>query len=262
MTLQSARQFILDRLQRGYYTFTREEIDRATGGGNATLMALLRLRRQGWVFSPAKGFYIIIDPQHQGTGYLPVEWFIEEWMRFAGSEYYIGLLSAAMLHGAAHHKPQVTQVVRDHRSVNLHKGAYRVDFYHKQEILAAMWEQRKSPAGYYRISTPEMTAYDLLRYPRACPSLDLAATILAELGEQLETERLAQLADLPTDTSVLQRLGWLLDTMGWEEKTSSLAHRLRERRRVWQSLRTDTPREGMRNARWHIIENADVEADV
>ena len=169
MKLQTARQFILDRLQRGYYTFTRTDIDQVLGSGDATRMALQRLRQQGWIFSPAKGFYIIIDPQHQGTGYLPVEWFIEEWMRFTGGDYYVGLLSAAMLHGAAHHKPQVTQVVRDRRRANLHKGAYRVDFYYKQRIIAAMWEQRKSPAGYYRISTPEMTAYDLLRYPRACP---------------------------------------------------------------------------------------------
>lgn len=257
----SVRQFVLDRLQRGYYTFTRDEIDRATGGGDATLMALLRLRRQGWVFSPAKGFYLIIDPQHQGTGYLPVEWFIDEWMRFSGGEYYLGLLTAAMLHGAAHHKPQVTQVMRDRRAANLRKGAYRVDFYYKQAIAVGMWEQRKSPAGYYRISTPEVTAYDLLRYPRACPSLDLAATILAELGERIEAERLAGLLDFGADTAVLQRLGWLLDAAGWEERTTILARRLQQQRRVWQSLRTDAPRMGERNAHWHIIVNAEVEIE-
>ena len=261
MELHTARQFIMDRLQRGYYAFTRDEIDRATGGGDATLMAILRLRRQGWIFSPAKGFYIIIDPQHQGKGYLPVEWFLDEWMRFTGGEYYLGLLSAAMLHGAAHHKPQVLQVVRDCRGANLHKGAYHVDFYHKQQINARMWEQRKSPAGYYRISTPEMTAYDLVRYPRACPSLDLAATILAELGERIEVERLALLTELDTETSVLQRLGWLLDTTGWEEKTVSMARLLQQRRHVWQPLRTDAPRDGEHNMRWHIIVNADVEVE-
>jgi predicted transcriptional regulator of viral defense system len=261
MVLHTARQFILERLQRGYYTFTRAEIDRATSGGDATLMALLRLRRHGWIFSPAKGFYVIIDPQHQGTGYLPVEWFIDEWMHFSGGEYYLGLLTAAMLHGAAHHKPQVTQVMSDHRVANLHKGPYRIEFYYKQRIVAGVWEQRKSPAGYYRISTPEMTAYDLVRYPRACPSLDLAATILAELGERIEAERLVQLTELETDVSVLQRLGWLLDTTGWEEKTEPLAHRLQQQRRVWQPLRTDAPREGERNTRWHIIVNAAVEVE-
>ena len=261
MGLQTARQFILDRLQRGYYTFSRDEIDRATGGGDATLMALLRLRRQGWIFSPAKGFYIIIDPQHQGTGYLPLEWFIDEWIQFAGGEYYIGLLTAAMLHGASHYKPQVTQVMRDRRGVNLHKGVYHVDLYYKQQIVAAMWEQRKSPAGYYRISTPEVTAYDLLRYPRACPSIDLAANIMTELGERIEAERLAMLTEMDTDTSVLQRLGWLLETTGWDEKAEPLAHRLQKRRRVWQLLRTDAPREGERNTRWHIIVNAEVEVD-
>ncbi|MEI7833037.1 MAG: type IV toxin-antitoxin system AbiEi family antitoxin [bacterium] len=251
----------MERLQRGHFTFTRDEINHVTSGGDATLMALLRLRRQGWVFSPAKGYYIIIDPQHQGSGYLPVEWFIDDWMRFTGCEYYIGLLSAAMLHGAAHHKPQVTQLVRDRRGENLHKGAYRIDSYYKQQIVAGMWEQRKSPAGYYRISTPEMTAYDILRYPRACPSLDLAATIMAELGERIEAERLAQLADLDNETSVLQRLGYLLDTTGWKKVTDSLALRLQQRRSVWLPLRTDAPRDGERNKRWHIIVNADVEVE-
>ena len=262
MKLQSARQFILDRLQRGYYTFTRGEIDLATGGGDATMMALLRLRRKGWIFAPGKGFYVIIDSQHQGNGYLPVEWFIDEWVRFTGGEYYIGLMTAAMLHGAAHHKPEVTQVVRDRRVVNLHKGAYRIDFFYKQRIVASCWEQRKSPAGYFRVSTPEMTAYDLLRYPRACPSLDLAATILAELGERIEAERLARLVELNTESSILQRLGWLLDNTGWEDKTAPLAYRLQQHRRVWQPLRTDAPYTGQRNARWHILVNADIEGDV
>jgi hypothetical protein len=106
-----------------------------------------------------------------------------------------------------------------------------------------------------------MTAYDVLRYPRACPSLDLAATIMAELGDRIETERLARLADLDTETSVLQRLGWLLDATGWEKKTAPLAHCLQSRRRVWQPLRTDALREGTRDARWHIIVNAKVEVE-
>ena len=83
-----------------------------------------------------------------------------------------------------------------------------------------MWEQHKSPAGYYRISTPEMTVYNPLRYPRACPSLDLAATILAELGERIEVERLALLTDLDTETSVLQRLRWCWILRGGKRKPS------------------------------------------
>jgi hypothetical protein len=95
-----------------------------------------------------------------------------------------------------------------------------------------------------------------------CPSLDLATTILAELGERIELERLAQLTDLDTETSVLQHeLGWLLDTTGWDEKTALLAHRLQQRRRVWQPLRTAASREGERHARWHIIVNTEVEVE-
>jgi hypothetical protein len=66
---------------------------------------------------------------------------------------------------------------------------------------------------------------------------------------------------METDTSVLQRLGWLLDATGWAEKTPALANCLHQRRHVWQPLRTDAPRNGDRNAHWHIIVNAEVEAE-
>jgi hypothetical protein len=152
--------------------------------------------------------------------------------------------------------------MRDRYAPNLRKGAYRVDFFYKRHIIPTMSEQRTSPAGYYRISTPEMTAYDLLRYPRACPSLDLAATVLTELGERIEADRLAHLPEMETELSVLQRVGWLLDATGWEEKTTLLAQRLHQQRQVWHRLRTDAPPEGERSTRWHIIVNATVESDV
>ena len=69
------------------------------------------------------------------------------------------------------------------------------------------------------------------------------------------------MTDLDTETSVLQRLGWRLDTTGWDEKIALLAHRLQQHRRVWQPERTDASREGERNACWHIIVNAEVEVE-
>lgn len=262
MKILRAKDFLLSKLERGYYTFSLTEAESALGVGKNTWEALNRLAKQGWLFSPSKGFYVIIDPQHQGSGFLPVEWFVDNWMKHLGGGYYLGLLTAAMLHGASHQKPQQTHVVRDKTFPDVDKGSYHISFFYKKSISEACYEQRQSPAGYFNVSTPEVTAYDILRYPKACPSLDLAATVLQELGEKIHPDRLAALVDTGAETSVLQRLGWLLDNTGWEEKTDLLADRLRDKQMVWRAMRTDLPKDGPRDPRWRVIANAEIEADL
>lgn len=262
MKIVRAKDYILSRLEHGYYTFSLQDAENNIGTGEKTLKALGRLAKQGWLFSPSTGFYVIIDPQHQGSGFLPVEWFVDDWMRYLGGQYYIGMLSAAMLHGASHQKPQQVQIVRDKEARNLAKGPYSISFLFKKHIQAACYEQRQSPAGFFNVSTPEVTAYDILRYPKACPSLDLAATVLQELGEKIDPGRLSGLVDTGAEISVLQRLGWLLDNTGWAEKTDRLADRLQGRQMAWRAMRTDLPKDGPRDPRWRIIVNAEIEADL
>lgn len=262
MKVPHAKDFVLSRLEHGYYTFSLQEVENAIGTGEKTQQALNRLAKQGWLFSPSRGFYVIIDPQHQGSGFLPVEWFIDDWMKHLGGQYYLGLLSAAMLHGASHQKPQHIQVVRDTEFRSVDKEPYHISFFYKKAISDDCCEQRQSPAGYFRISNPEMTAYDILRYPKACPSLDLAATVLQELGENINPDHLAALVDLGAEVAVLQRLGWLLDHAGWSEKTGSLAERLGNEHMAWRPMRTDMPKDGPREPKWRVIANAEIEADL
>jgi predicted transcriptional regulator of viral defense system len=183
-------------------------------------------------------------------------------MKYLGGNYYLGMLTAAMLHGASHQKPQHVQIVRDKEFQSVEKGAYHISFFYKKDIPDDCCEQRQSPAGYFRISTPEVTAYDILRYPKACPSLDLAATILRELGEKISPDRLAALVDSGAEVAVLQRLGWLLDYTGWGEKTGPLADKLRGKQTLWRPMRTDLPKDGPRDPRWRVVVNAEIEADL
>jgi len=261
MKVSSASEYLRILLQRGRYTFTRTEAEATLGSPRATMKALHRLETQGWLVSPSQCFYVIQDPLHQVTG-LPVEWFLDDWARHLNTQYYVGLLTAAMLHGAAHQKPQQFQVIVDRQLRPLVRGPYYIRFFYKKHIADSAWETRKSPAGYYRISTPEMTAYDLLRYPKACPTRDMAATILAELGEVIQADRLAALSDQGAEIVTLQRLGWMLDAVGWSEKTNKLADALNTHRHTWQPLRPDLPAEGPRDPRWRIIANETIEVEI
>lgn len=50
---------------------------------------------------------------YRSWGVLPGELFIDGMMRALGREYYVSLLTAAAMHGAAHQAPQVFQVMVD-----------------------------------------------------------------------------------------------------------------------------------------------------
>ena len=92
--------------------------------------------------------------------------------------------------------------------------------------------------------------------------MDLAATVLQELGEKINLDSLAALVGLGAEVAVLQRLGWLLDYSGWSEKTGSLAERLRDKKMAWRPMRTDLPNDGPRESKWRVIANAEIEADL
>src|SRR6266496_3549594 len=86
----------------GRYVLRREE---------ALKKAARRLAAKGRIAIPRRGFFVIVPIEYRSAGAPPPSWFIDELMRFHGHPYYVGLLSAAALHGAGHQQPQEFQVV-------------------------------------------------------------------------------------------------------------------------------------------------------
>jgi AbiEi antitoxin C-terminal domain len=140
---------------------------------------------------PRSGFYVIVDPQHRTAGTLPPEWFVDDLMKHMGRPYYVGLLSAAQLHGAAHHRPQEFQVVIPRRTVRpVRAGNVAFRFYGKGPFEQGRWQEIKTPTGSLKASSPETTAWDLVRYQRSAGGLDHVVTVLAELAERLDGREL------------------------------------------------------------------------
>ncbi|MHB1455574.1 MAG: hypothetical protein ACYC0V_01530 [Armatimonadota bacterium] len=54
----------------------------------------------------------------------------------------------------------------------------------------------------------------------------------------------------------------MLDQTGWDTKTSLLADKLRGREPAWRAIRMDLPSEGPHDVKWHVIINAEIEADL
>ena len=79
------------------------------------------------------GFFVIIPLEYRSTMTLPPEWFIADLMACLEQPYYVGLLSAASLHGAAHQQPQQFQVVTTVPQREIRKKGLAIRFFFKTQ---------------------------------------------------------------------------------------------------------------------------------
>ena len=156
----------------------------------ASKLALGRLNKQRKVASPARGFYVIVPPEYRSLGCLPADQFIPALMEYRKLRYYAALLSAAQYHGAAQHRPQEFQVALARNRGSIACGAVRASFIARHRIHAVSLQPFNTPRGTVQVSTPEATAVDLVGYERPAGGLDNVATVLSELAEHLDPERL------------------------------------------------------------------------
>lgn len=247
----------------GRYTFTREDAEEASGASFVAVQsALRRVKQKGRIVSPRRGFYVLVPPEHRAAGSPPASWFIDDLMRFCGCEYYVGLLSAAALHGAAHQQPMVFQVLTDKMSANMSTGRVSIELRKSRAVGRSPTERLQTETGTMVVSTPEATAVDVVRFPRAAGQWNNIATVLAELAENMDPTRLIRAAEAGRLADA-QRLGYLLDLLEEEHLAGPLAEWLAARRTTVIALRTDKPSAGLQcNPRWRLIPNENVEPDL
>ncbi len=258
-----ARDYVEGLLTRGRRTFTRAEAERALGASSTgTYQALRRLQKAGWLAMPRRGFYLIVDPEHRQLGALPPTSWIDELMRFHGVPYYVGLLSAAALHGSAHQQPQEFQVVAGAILRPLTVGRVRIRFFFRRAMAVAVTEKVKTSSGYIPVSTPEMTAYDLVRYRKGAGSIDHVATIISELAERLNAKRMLTIATKGAEMPVVQRLGYLLERTRHGDLAGDLYEFVEKHKPKMVELEPGSP-EGVteRDRRWRILVNTTVEVE-
>jgi predicted transcriptional regulator of viral defense system len=255
--------FIQDLAAKGRSCFSFEDIEKLKSSTPMAIKAALRrLQKKGEIAMPYRGFYVIVPPEHRAVGCLPPEHFIPDMMDHLSEVYYAGLLSAAEYHGAAHQRPQVFQVVVAKSRRPIRCGKVRVEFIFRKNAAKVPTEPRNTPAGVLKIATPEATALDLIGYVGHCAGLDNVATVLAELAEKIDADRLLQIAKL-SPIAWVQRLGYLLDMVGSHEKAEGIARYIQEKQPVRTPL---APALGVKGAkmesRWRVFVNAEVESDV
>ena len=257
-----ARTVADDLAAAGRYHFTAAEMRSVLGVSNAaSKLALGRLIKKRQVASPARGFYVIVPPEYRSLGCLPADQFIPALMEHRKLRYYAALLSAAQYYGAAHHRPQEFQVALARNRRPIACGTVRASFIARRRIAIVPLQGFNTPRGTILVSTPEATAVDLVGYERRVGGLDHVATVLAELAERIDPERLvavARTAPIPW----AQRLGYLLERVGAAETAVALKVHVRKSARQPAVLFPGAGYEhAPRCADWRLRINIDVEPD-
>lgn len=223
--MRNALESYTDQLAAsGVLSFKTDEAVTATGMSRKSFLhASSRAQKARRLFSPRKGFYVIVTDQHQNWGAPPPEWYIDDLMNFEGINYYVGLLKAGEIHGARHQAVMEFQVITGKQFPTIKAGRSRIAFYYRKNMKAVEegLESRQSHTGTFKISGPELTALDLLRYPKACGGINHIATVLYDLGSQIDPFKLGFLSTAFEKRQV-QRLGYLLDYLGFDDAARHL----------------------------------------
>ncbi|OGR80475.1 MAG: hypothetical protein A3I11_08985 [Elusimicrobia bacterium RIFCSPLOWO2_02_FULL_39_32] len=255
----------VDTLQsNGQYAFSREEAIVALKiSKTAFKNALLRLVAKSRIVIPRRGFYIIVPLEYRNAGSPPASWFIDGLMKFRQHPYYVGLLSAAALHGAAHQQPQEFQVITESPMRPAIAGRNKIHFYLKSHLDKTPILEVKTETGSMRVSTPEATALDLVRYAKRIGGLGNVAMVLKELSDRIDPQLIVSAADMEHELSVVQRLGYLLEQFGSTKKISEpLARWLIKKNAPLVPLRPERNSKAIqKDLRWKLIINEQVEVD-
>ncbi|HBY59043.1 MAG TPA: hypothetical protein DEH78_04430, partial [Solibacterales bacterium] len=183
-------------------------------------------------------------------------------MRYHDVPYYVGLLSAAEIHGAAHQRPQEFQVVASKQLRPVVVGRNRIHFFLKKDLDDSAVQLVKNASGQMRVSTPETTALDLVRFQDRVGGLNHVATVLAELAGKINSAKLVVAAERVAEVAPVQRLGFLLDLVARKtlaEKLSKWVDRRDPKTVLLVPGSPDLARS--RNSRWRVAVNETIEPD-
>ena len=265
MTLQ---KWIKDRAIHGFPTFSIEDV-RETGMYSSEQILqneLYRLCSNKTIASVYRGFYVIIPVQYVLRGSVPATYYIDQLMAYLSKPYYVCMLSAAELLGAAHQRPQQFSVMTTFpkRRVVSTRNVI-IDWFYREGLPEDALITKNTETGTIRISNPLLTAADLVQYQQHVGGLSLVATILEELSEQINIK--SQFTSLASFVKKVtwQRLGYILEHVVEEnELADELYEQIRNLPGSLMYMPFSTSAEdntSERNSRWKIKINVQIEKD-
>jgi predicted transcriptional regulator of viral defense system len=256
--------YLLKKRATGIYSFTLDELRAQTNlSYNSLRQNIFRLKRKKYIAQIRQGFYVILFPENTNYGTISVYNYIDALMKSLDKPYYVGLLGAAALHGAAHQAPTVDYIVTAYPVPrNIISKQMKLYFVGKKELITEGIVKMKGQAGYFNVSSPELTAFDLLDRIRRF-GLNHITTVLQELHETMKVPALKKIAVLNNNIANIQRLGYILENFTEDMKLADTLHKILDKQKYSPvGLSPLKGRKGTIDKRWLIIVNTEIDPDL
>jgi len=243
------------------YTFTLTELkEKFHLSDKSLLQGLYRYKENKKIVQIRKGFYGILVPRIATNGRLSYFDFLDDLMKSLEKKYYIALLNAAALYGAAHQQPQVAYVFTTPPTPRNIKSSNLI-FLSKSNWNQEFIVQKKTQTGFVNVSSPELTALDLCSYIWKF-GVNRVTTILIELQEEMKLSLIKKVAKEYDNISSLQRLGYILDKLTQNEKLINAIYAIfLEKKTYYVPLSPKKGKRGEYDHKWKIIVNMQIEPD-
>ena len=256
--------YLKDIRAKGRYTFTLDELkDVFQLNYPAIKQKLRRAKLRNEIKQIRQSFYVVLPPEYAKNGELPVYLYLDDLMKYLQQDYYLGLYSAAALHGAAHQQPMNFQVITRKPMRPVEQVNSQINFFVRKDFPADFIEKKKSAAGYFNVSSPELTALDFMTFGGKIGGMTRIVPVLRELIDVIKPLKMQKTANAYLPTSTLQRLGYLFDKV-FDRQNLANAVRKALKNRVLQLvlLSVSSPGEKAIDHDWKIDINILIEDDL
>lgn len=209
-------EYINECLSYEIYAFSFDEVQsKSDKSETAVIRELSRLVEKGELVSLRKGFYLIIPPRYSKSRQVPIQLYAEKLFDYLHRNYYMAFYSAAKFHGASHQQIQRDYVmIEQPKLYDIIKETIHINF-----MTTVKWPEKNiikktSDAGFFKISSPALTAIDLIHHQTKLGGINRILAVLEELTEVITAEDITDLLSWYPYKSTLQRFGFLLEELG------------------------------------------------
>lgn len=178
----------------------------------ALRQALQRQQSKGRIVraSRGSGHWVIVPLQDATAGAPPLEAWLHAYLaKTLGIPYYVGLLSAAEVYGASPYAVMVTQIMVPKPRRPLRIGRHQLVFVGRSNVAAMPTQWHETPNGRFKVSTPELTALELVHRQQLVGGASRVFGILQVLDKTLTEDAMREALDAVRDVAAAQRLGAL-----------------------------------------------------
>ncbi|GHT24801.1 hypothetical protein FACS189430_10390 [Bacteroidia bacterium] len=256
--------YLLNIRSIGRFSFTFEELKKTFDSSELSIRRkICRLRADNKIAIIRKDFYVALPPEYAEKGSLPIYLYIDDLMKYLGRDYYLGLYTAASLYGAAHQQPMEFQVIINRPMRNIIEKDTQINFFVRKTWEEKSIEKKKSVAGYFNVSSPELTALDFMSFNGKIGGISRIVPILDELIEEIKPLKMQKTASGYSQISSIQRLGYLFDRVyDRQDLANAIRRTLKSKKTQNILLSIASPQKGNIDKGWKVDVNVIIETDL